>query len=309
VQYVSEAGHRAGFVSIAGRPNAGKSTLLNALVGEKLAITAHQPQTTRTSVQGVLTRPDAQIVFIDTPGIHRSDTLFNKRMMGTVRGALQDRDLVLFVADATRAVTDEDEPAVSALDKRTDAMLVLNKIDRLEDKRLLLPLIQRYMELFSFVEVVPVSARTGEGLEELKLAVIGHLPKGPAIFPDDYVTDQPMRFLAAELIRERILHATREEVPHAVAVLIDSWEETPRLVKIGATIHVERQGQKTILIGNKGQMLKRIGSEARQELERMVDRKVFLSLFVKVRPAWREDPLFLSAVDWRSMVGSEDTKT
>lgn len=303
---MSERPHRAGFVSLAGRPNTGKSTLLNALVGEKVAITAHQAQTTRTSVQGVLTTPAAQIVFIDTPGIHKSDTLFNKRMMDTVRGALEDRDLVLFVADASQAVGEEEEKAASALRQGSKALLVLNKIDRVEDKRLLLPLIERYLKLFAFAEAVPVSARTGAGLEELKRTVVEHLPEGPAIFPDDYLTDQPVRFLAAEIIRERILRVARQEVPHAVAVLVDSWEETPRLVRIAATIHVERQGQKTILIGNKGQMLKKIGSEARQELEGMLGRKVFLSLFVKVKPGWREDPSFLKAVDWRAMVGSED---
>lgn len=298
--------HRAGFVSIAGRPNAGKSTLLNALVGEKVAITAHQPQTTRTSVQGVLTKPEAQIVFIDTPGIHKSDTLFNKRMMDMVRGAIEDRDLVLFVADASRAITEEDEHAVSALAKQAKALLVLNKIDRVDDKRLLLPLIERYMRMHPFVEAVPVSARTSAGLEKLKQVIVKQLPEGPALFPDDYLTDQPVRFLAAEIIRERILRAARQEVPHAVAVLIDTWEETPRLVKIAATIHVERPGQKTILIGSRGEILKRIGSEARAELERMLERKVFLSLFVRVKPGWREDPSFLNAVDWRSMVGSED---
>lgn len=297
--------HRAGFVSIAGRPNAGKSTLLNALIGEKLSITAHQAQTTRTSIQGVLTTPQAQIVFIDTPGIHKSDTLFNKRMMDTVRGALQDRDLVLFLADATKPVTEEDERAVSALKPSPKSLLVPNKIDRVSDKRLLLPFIERYMQLFPFAEAVPVSARTGLGLDELMRVILAHLPEGPPIFPDDYLTDQPLRFLAAELIREAILYSTREEVPHAVAVLIDTWEETPRLVKIAATIHVERPGQKTILIGNQGQMLKKIGSQARRELERMLARKVFLSLFVKVKPGWREDPSFLNAVDWRSMVGSQ----
>jgi len=306
---VSGGPHRAGFVSIAGRPNAGKSTLLNALVGEKLAITAHQPQTTRTSIQGVLTLPEAQIVFIDTPGIHNSNTLFNRRMMNTVRGALQDRDLVLFVADASRPVAEEDEHAVTAIEKASKALLALNKIDRVDDKRLLLPLIERYMQLFPFLEALPISARTGAGVDELKRILIEHLPEGPALFPDDYLTDQPLRFLAAEIIRERILRSARNEVPHAVAVLIDSWEESERLVKIAATIHVERPGQKTILIGSQGQMLKTIGSEARQELERMLGRKVFLSLFVKVKPRWREDAAFLGAVDWRSMIGSEDTTT
>lgn len=298
--------HRTGFVSIAGRPNAGKSTLLNALVGEKVAITAHQAQTTRTSIQGVFTSRDFQIIFIDTPGIHKSDTLFNKRMMDTVRGALQDRDLVLYLADATKPVREEDEHAVSALGKDAKALLVLTKIDRVDDKRLLLPLIQRYTELFPFADAVPVSARNGDGLDRLKSIIGTYLPEGPALFPEDYLTDQPMRFLAGEIIRERILRATRDEVPHAIAILVDSWEETPRLTKIAATIHVERAGQKAILIGNQGAMLKKIGSEARVELERLVGTKVFLSLFVKVKEHWREDPAFLNAVDWRSMVGSED---
>lgn len=304
---MSDASHRSGFVSIAGRPNAGKSTLLNALVGQKLAITAHQPQTTRTSVQGVVTTPNAQIIFIDTPGIHKSNTLFNKRMMDTVRGALQDRDLVLYIADATRPILLEDEHAVSALGNLTKALLVTNKIDRMEDKRLLLPVIAKYMELFPFTEAVPVSARTKDGIDDLKRVIVQHLPEGPPLFPEDYLTDQPMRFLAAEIIREQILRETREEVPHAAAILVEQWEESPKLVRISATIHVERPGQKTILIGNKGQVLKKVGSEARRQLEGMLERKVFLSLFVKVKPNWREDPSFLDAVDWRSMVGSEDT--
>jgi GTP-binding protein Era len=298
--------HRTGFISIAGRPNAGKSTLLNALVGEKVAITAHQAQTTRTSIQGVLTTPDCQMIFIDTPGIHKSDTMFNKRMMDTVRGALQDRDLVLYLADATKPIKEEDEHALSALGKDTKALLVVTKIDRVDDKRLLLPIIQRYTELFPFADAVPVSARKGDGLDRLKNVIKPYLPEGPPLFPEDYLTDQPMRFLAAEIIRERILHSTREEVPHATAILIDTWEETPRLTKIAATIHVERPGQKTILIGNKGSMLKKIGSEARAELEKLVGTKVFLSLFIKVKENWREDPTFLNSVDWRSMVGSED---
>ncbi len=302
---MSAEAHRAGFVSIAGRPNAGKSTLLNALVGEKVAIIAHQAQTTRTSIQGVLTTPQAQIVFIDTPGIHKSDTLFNKRMMDTVRGALQDRDLVIYVADATKAVTQEDEHAISALSKTSPALLALNKIDRVSDKRLLLPLIERYNALFTFTEAFPLAARTGEGLEILKQAIIKHLPEGPAFFPADHLTDQPARFMAAEMVREAILENLREEVPHATAILVDTWDETPKLLKIAATIYVERSGQKAILIGAKGQMLKKIGTAARLELERLLERKVFLSLFVKVKPNWREDPSFLDAVDWRSMVGSE----
>lgn len=300
-----EIAFRTGFVSIAGRPNAGKSTLLNELIGEKLAITASQAQTTRTAVQGVLTLPDAQIIFIDTPGIHKSDTLFNKRMMDTVRGALEDRDLVLYVADASKPFTHEDEEAISVLKRAKQALLVLNKIDRVEDKRRLLPLTAQYMALHSFVEAVPVSARKRDGLDDLSRTIVKYLPEDAPVFPADYFTDQPMRFLAGEMIREQILRVARNEVPHAVAVLVDDWKETPTLTKISASIHVERPGQKTILIGKQGEMLKRIGTEARREIEALTGTKVFLSLFVKVKRNWREDPAFLDTIDWRAMVGSE----
>jgi GTP-binding protein Era len=297
--------YRSGFVSIAGLPNAGKSTLLNALIGEKVAITARQAQTTRTSVQGILTMPSAQIVFIDTPGIHRSDTLINKRMMDTVRAALEGRDLVLYVADASRPVTSEDERAVSVLKHAKKALLVLNKIDRVDDKRLLLPLTEQFMKLHPFIETVPVSARKANGLDDLKHTIVQYLPEGDPLFSEDQFTDQPMRFLASEIIREKILEVAQKEVPHAVAVLVEQWEETPTLTKISATIHVEKAGQKAILIGAKGEMLKRIGTGARLEIEKLTGNKVFLSLFVKVKPNWREDPAFLNAIDWRAMVGSE----
>lgn len=299
------AAFHSGFVSIVGKPNAGKSTLLNALIGEKLAITARQAQTTRTSIQGVLTTDSAQIIFVDTPGIHRSDSLFNKRMMDTVRGALEERDLVLFVADAHKPLTEEDREAVSVLHRAKQSLLVLNKVDRIEDKRLLLPLMEQYGALYNFIEMVPVSARKGVGLEDLKRTITRYLPEGDPIFPPDYFTDQPMRFLAAEIIREKILRAAQKEVPHAVAVLIDTWEESPRLTRIAATIHVERPGQKAILIGKGGEKLKQIGTEARSDIEAMTGTPVFLSLFVKVKRNWREDPAFLNAMDWRAMVGSE----
>lgn len=296
---------RSGFVSIAGRPNAGKSTLLNALVGEKVAITAPQAQTTRTTLQGVVTTEDAQIVFVDTPGIHKSDTLFNRRMMETVRGALVGRDLVLYVVDGTRKLGEEDEHAVSALDKSTKALLILNKIDEINDKRLLLPLIESYAGLFPFSGSLPISARTAEGVNELKRVIIEHLPQGSRLYPNDYLTDQPVRFMAAEIIREQILRHTREEVPHASAILVDSWEEKKRLTRVSATIHVERPGQKIILIGKEGGTLKKIGTAARLELERLTRGKVFLSLFVKVKPNWREDPSFLNNIDWRAMIGAD----
>ena len=297
---------RSGFVAILGRPNAGKSTLLNALVGEKLAIVSEKPQTTRTTIQGVLNLEGAQIVFLDTPGIHKSTTLFNRRMMESVRGSLEDRDVLLYLADVTAPFSDEDIQAMSVLrDLSTPTLLLLTKIDRLADKRLLLPRIEQIKAVREFAEYIPVSAVTGEGLDQLRQAIVARLPEGPAYFPPDYLTDQPERYLAAELIRERILRETRQEVPHSIAVLVDRWEETPRLTKIIATIFVERPGQKAIVIGAGGAMLKKIGTLARQDMERMFSRKIFLELFVKVQKGWRENPEFLNAIDWRSMAWRE----
>lgn len=297
------AAHRAGFVSILGRPNAGKSTLLNALVGQKLAIVASRPQTTRTSVQGVLTVPEAQVVFLDTPGIHASDTLLNKYMMNTVRANLE-ADVVLFVVDAQARFSDDDAQAVDLVKKiNTPVLAVFNKVDQLEEKPRILALIERYRALYDFAEYIPVSAKTGDGLDALRAEIIKRLPKGPALFPERHVTDQPERFLAAEILREKILHLTRQEVPHATAVMIDKWADSAKLLSIDASIYVERPGQKIILIGAGGALLKKIGTLARQEMERIFDKKVFLQTFVKVRPHWREDPEFLAASDWRRMIG------
>ncbi len=297
---------RSGFVSILGRPNTGKSTLLNALTRARLAIISDKPQTTRTLIQGVLTLPQAQIVFLDTPGIHKPDSVFNKRMMQAVRTALEERDLLLYMVDATQPLSPAEREAIDiVLAARTPTFLLLNKIDRLHDKSRLLPLIEQYQTVGEFAEYIPISALQGDGLDRLQNAIIQRLPEGPAYFPPDYVTDQPERFLAAELIREKILHLTRQEVPHAVAVMVDRWEETPNLLRIAATIFVEREGQKAIVIGAGGQMLKKVGTAARQEMEALFGRKIFLELFVKVRPRWREDPHFLAELDWRSMAGAD----
>lgn len=295
-------GFKSGFVSLVGRPNTGKSTLLNALVGSKVAIVADKPQTTRVSIQGVVTLPEAQIVFLDTPGIHKADSPINKRMMDTVRAALEERDLLVFVADASRKFSEQDAQALDIL-KRSAApvLLVLNKIDLVRDKSLLLPLIDRYRCLHEFADIVPVSALTGDGLEMLRKEIVARLPEGPAYFPEDHITDQPERFLAAELLREKILRETREEVPHSVAVLVDSWEETPRLVRIYTTVLVEREGQKGILIGKGGAMMKRVGTLARQEMEALLGHKIVLDVRVKVQPKWREQAGFLDALDWRTM--------
>ncbi len=297
----------SGFVSILGRPNAGKSTLLNALVGTKVAIVADKPQTTQTSIQGVLTLPDAQVVFLDTPGIHKADSSFNKRMMNTVRAALDERDLLVFLADATHTPGEADHHAVDLVKKvQTPAILVVNKVDLVKNRKQLLPVLDAYRQMHDFAEYIPASALTGEGLNELRAGILARLPEGPAYFPEDHVTDQPERFLAAELIREKILLATRQEVPHSVAVLIDRWEETPKITRILASIYVEREGQKGIIIGARGSLLKQVGTLAREEMEALFGRKIFLDMHVKVRANWRENPAFLNALDWRTMAGKDD---
>jgi GTP-binding protein Era len=299
---------RSGFVSIIGRPNAGKSTLLNALVGQKVAIVADKPQTTRTSIQGVVTRPDAQIVFLDTPGIHKADTPLNKRLMDAVSASLEQRDLLLFVVDASRKFGEQDRKAVDVARKtESPVILVLNKIDLVKDKAALLPLIEQHKQLFEFADYIPVSASRRTGLDELTQEIVRRMPEGPAYFPEDHFTDQPERFLAAELIREKVLLATRQEVPHSVTVTVDKWEEMPRLTRIYATIRVERDGQKSIVIGAKGAMLKQVGTLARQEMEKIFGVKIYLDLHVRVQPGWREKAAFLNALDWRTMTGEDDS--
>ena len=305
---VHRSGFVSGFVSILGRPNAGKSTLLNALVGQKVSIVADKPQTTRTAIQGVMTTPEAQVIFVDTPGIHKSDSAINKRMMAAVRASLEERDLLLFVVDATEPFTDEDKRALSMLRPNGPPVIaILNKIDAVRAKHDLLPLMEEYGKHYTFAECLPISALKEDGLDKLRKEVIGRLPEGPEYFPPDHITDQPARFLAAELIREKILLATRQEVPHAVTVFIDKWEETPQIVRIFATILVERDGQKAIVIGAKGAMLKKIGTLARVEMEALFGIRIFLDLHVKVESSWREKPAFLNALDWRTMAGRDET--
>ena len=298
----------SGFVTLLGRPNSGKSTLLNSLVGSKVSIVADKPQTTRTSLQGVLNVPGGQVIFVDTPGIHRTNTPLDRRMMDSVRSALGERDLLLFLADASEPFSRADEQAVGLVRKApAPAFLVLNKIDLLKDKAEMLPQLQKYKALHDFAEFFPISAATGDGLPVLREAILARMPEGPQYFPPDHVTDQPERFLAAELIREKILQLTRQEVPHSVAVLIDQWTESPALTRILATIYVEKEGQKGIIIGAGGGMLKRVGTLAREEMEGLFDRKIFLQMHVKVRPGWRENPAFLNSLDWRTMAGLDES--
>jgi GTP-binding protein Era len=299
--------HRSGFVSILGRPNAGKSTLLNALVGQKVSIVADKPQTTRTAIQGVMTTEESQVIFVDTPGIHKSDSTINKRMMESVRASLEERDLIIYVVDATERFGEEDRRALSMLRPNgPPVVLVFNKIDAVRAKHDLLPLMDEYSKQFDFVATLPISALKDDGLEKLRQEVISRMPEGPEYFPPDHVTDQPARFLAAELIREKILSATRQEIPHATTVIIDKWEETPAIVRMYATIYVERDGQKAIIIGAKGAMLKKIGTLAREEMESIFGIRIYLDLHVKVESRWRESAAFLNTLDWRTMAGRDD---
>lgn len=341
---------RSGFVSIIGRPNAGKSTLLNALLGQKLAIVTHKPQTTRTRILGVLElaarkkskgepgRPGAQVVLVDTPGVHKPETQLDRRMMQEVHDALEARDVVLFLVDATHRLPEADGTGSSeqgteakqvrtlgqhrrALSKAEDdfalqlvrklecpVILVLNKIDALPRKALL-QLIAHWSALHPFADVLPISAKKKEGLELLLDKVVAQLPEGQRYFPKDQLTDQPERFLVAELIREKILMLTGEEVPYAAAVVIERYEEPASMkkgrdgklpvTKIAAAIYCERTGQKAILIGNQGSMLKKIGTAARKDIEGLLGTRVFLELFVKVQEEWRASRGFVEELDWR----------
>jgi GTP-binding protein Era len=297
---------RSGFVSIIGRPNAGKSTLLNALVGEKLAIVTRKPQTTRNRIQGIVNierqknRSAGQIILVDTPGVHKPVNTLNRRMMKEVYDALEGCDLLLVIVDATAKFGTGDKFVLDIAKKSGQScFLLLNKIDAL-DKQKLLPLIAEYKELHEFAEVIPISALRRDGLDMLLDSVARALPEGPRYFPKGQVTDQPERFLVAELIREQVLLATEQEVPYATAVIIEQYEEGEKLTRIAATIFCERHGQKAILIGKQGTTLKKIGTGARLQIERVLNTKVFLELFVKVRSGWRDSRQVVEETDWRT---------
>jgi GTP-binding protein Era len=297
---------RSGFVCILGRPNAGKSTLLNALVGEKLAIISPKPQTTRNRIQGVAHVPKrkgkdgGQIVLIDTPGVHKPDSSLGRKMMVEVREALEGCDLVLVIIDGAHKLDPRDQFALDLVKQsKVKAFLILNKIDLVREKSKLLPMIEEYRKLYAFAEVIPISALKRKGLDDLLKTILSALPAGPAYFPEDEITDQPARFMAAEAIREQVLLNTSEELPYATTVIVDSFEEGKRLTRIAATIYCEREGQKGILVGKGGQMLKKIGTAARLQIEHMLGMKVFLELYVKAEPGWRDSRSFVEELDWR----------
>jgi GTPase len=298
---------RSGFVCILGRPNAGKSTLLNALVGEKLAIISPKPQTTRNRILGIIHvakqkfRPGGQVVLIDTPGVHRPDTSLGRKMMAEVREALDGCNLVLLIADAAHRRQPSDDFLFDLLRKsKTPAFLLLNKIDLLRgEKDKLLPLIDEFRGRYPFKEIIPISARKREGLDVLLAKLLENLPQGPQYFPEDQITDQPARFMAAEIIREQILIETKEEVPYATTVVIEQFEEGAKVTRIAAAIYCEREGQKAILVGKGGQMLKQIGTAARLQIEKLIGARVYLELFVTVRSGWRDSREFVEGLDWR----------
>ena len=290
---------RSGFVAIVGRPNAGKSTLVNRLVGQKIAIVTSKPQTTRNRVQGIVTKPQGQIVFIDTPGLHEADSALGRQMMQEVAAALEGIDVLLLMVDASSMHPHADDLLLQKANRfRGKTILALNKVDRLPRPKLL-PLIESFSKAFEFSAIVPISALKGDGCDDLLDEILKQLPQGEPYFPEDQVTDQPERFLAAEIIREKAIQLMYHEVPYALAVVVEKYEENPKLLRIEAVMNVERDSQKKILIGHKGEMLKKIGTEARKELEGILGSKIYLGLFVKVAPDWRENPQKVRELDWR----------
>jgi GTPase len=317
---------RSGFVAVIGRPNVGKSTLVNRLVGQKVSIVTAKPQTTRSRVLGIINRPavagkpGAQVVLIDTPGLHQASharaagplgsaqgrPALEQKMIAEIAQALEGIDLLVAVLDASEPIgADDGDVLARTAQFRGPAILVLNKIDRMA-KEHLLPLIERCRKAREFSEIIPLSALTGDGVELALQGIIAQLPSGEPHFPEDQYTDQPERFLAAEIVREKAMAATREEVPHGVAVMVEAFEEQPQLLRIRATIYTERQGHKGILIGRGGEMLKRIGTQARKELEELLGNRIYLQLHVKVRPGWRENAAMVRQLDWRKQLGQAD---
>jgi GTP-binding protein Era len=291
---------RSGTVALVGRPNAGKSTLLNTLVGAKVAITSTKPQTTRHRILGVLTRPGGQVVFVDTPGVHRPHYRMNRRMMDVTRSVLRDVDVVALLIDVTESPGAGMQYAIDLVrDVDAPTFLLLNKIDRIA-KGKLLPLIGAFRDKGDWAEVIPISALKGDNCERFLEVALSYLPEGQPLYPEDALTDRTERFLTAELVREQVLRRTRDELPYTTAVTIDTWEEPARpdgVVRIFATILVDAESQKPIVIGRGGQMLKRIGTAARGEIEKMLGRKVYLDLHVKVRSGWREEARLLDRLE------------
>jgi len=286
---------KSGFIGIIGRPNVGKSTLLNTIIGEKIAITTYKPQTTRNRIMGIKNIENGQLIFLDTPGIHKATTPLNQFMVATAMDTFRNTDILLMLIEAPEGVHRDDQLIIDALRNiRLPVILLLNKID-LVRKNKILPLIDQFQHLFSFVEIIPISALTGDGISILMEQIWNILPEGPRFFPDDMMTDRTERFIAAEIIREKIILLTHQEVPYTTAVVVDSFKEDEKknLLRIQATINVAKDSQKGIIIGKKGAMLKEIGTRARREMEKFFATRIYLELFVRVRKDWTNDPRML----------------
>lgn len=286
---MSSSEFRSGYVALVGRPNAGKSTLLNRLVGEKIAAVSNKPQTTRHRITGIVTRDTGQIVFVDTPGVHKPGYLLNRRMMAAVHDAILSVDVIVLMRDASVSTGNGDRFVLDLVKKsEKPAILVLNKIDKIKDKNKLLPLIEEYSKEFDFKAIIPVSALKGSEIEMLLTEIIKNLPEGEKIFDEDEMTDQSMRTIAAEMVREKILASTGEEIPYVTAVVTEMFDETdPELPKIFCAIYVEKPSQKKIIIGKGGARIRDVGTAARADIEKLLGKKVFLKLFVKVVEDWR----------------------
>lgn len=286
---MSKTDFRSGYAALIGRPNAGKSTLLNHLVGEKIAAVSNKPQTTRHRIKGIVTRDDGQIVFIDTPGVHKPGHLLNRRMMAAVHDAILSVDVLILMRDASVSTGNGDRFVLDLIKQaEKPAILVLNKIDKINDKKRLLPLIDFYSKEFDFAEVVPVSALKGNDIDVLLDQITKHLPVAAPLFGEDEMTDEPLRSIVAEMVREKILMSTGEELPYVTAVVTEVYDdEDPRLVTIFCAIFVERASQKKIIVGKQGTRIRDIGTKARIDIEKLVGRQVFLKLFVKVVEDWR----------------------
>lgn len=289
----------SGYVAIVGRPNVGKSTLLNHLLGEKISITTPKPQTTRWQILGIKTVDQAQLIYIDTPGLLRHEkNAVNRYMNRVANSVIYDADVIVFLIDATQWRNDDEFVLERLKNTEKPMILAINKIDLLSDKSTLLPLIDKLKDKYHFVDIVPISALLDENTGTLEKAIISQLPEGPQLFPDEQITDKSIRFQVAELIREKVIQATEQEVPYTTAVAIEEFKETEKLVEISAIIWVERSGQKIIIIGKKGDRLKKIGTKARRDIEKLLDRKVFLRLWVKVKEHWTDDEKALKTLGY-----------
>jgi GTP-binding protein Era len=293
---------RCGFVAIIGRPNVGKSTLVNRLVGQKISIVTQKPQTTRNRIQGIVNRPGAQVILIDTPGLNEGGTALRRHMLQEIAQAMEGVDMLAVMLDASGPIGPGDKAVLQRASQfQGRAALLINKIDRVP-KETLLPLMETCSRMREWEAIIPISARDGDGVESALKIFAENLPVGEPLFPLDQVTDQPERFLAGEIVREKAMSITRQEVPHAIAAIVDSFEEKPKLTLIRVTLYVEQEGQKGILIGRGGEMLKHIGTAARAEIEAMLGVKVFLELHVKVQPGWRDNPAMVRQLDWRTQL-------